>query len=107
MKIRSWILAGCILAAGLLAAGCRSDPEKSADVSQEKVLRYVNYGSEAAVDINPLCLESSAEQTLACYLVEGLMRVYQYELQYGMADSYEISKDGCTYTFHLLSLIHI
>lgn len=101
MKIRSWILAGCILAAGLLAAGCRSDPEKSADVSQEKVLRYVNYGSEAAVDINPLCLESSAEQTLACYLVEGLMRVYQYELQYGMADSYEISKDGCTYTFHL------
>ena len=29
------------------------------------------------------------------------MRVYQYELCYGMAEGYEISEDGCTYRFFL------
>lgn len=100
-KIRAWVLAVCILATGLLASGCRTQPQESGGAQQEKALRYVNYGLEAPEKINPLRPESSADETLACYLVEGLMRVYQYKLRYGMADSYEISKDGCMYTFHL------
>ncbi len=51
--------------------------------------------------INHLKLKSSAEQTIACYLLEGLMRIYQYELQYGMADRYEISENQKVYTFYL------
>lgn len=101
MKTRLRIFAGCLLITGLLAAGCAADSTKDTGVSQKKVLRYVNYGEKAIEEIDPLHLGTSAEHTLACYLVEGLMRVYQYELRYGMADSYEISKDGCTYIFHL------
>lgn len=56
-------------------------------------MRYVNYSRFSGDGINHLKLKSSAEQTIACYLLEGLMRIYQYELQYGMADRYEISEN--------------
>ena len=79
----------------LLAGGCARQKEtesvtKESD-GQEKVMRYVNYSMFSGEGLNHLKLKGSAEQTISCYLLEGLMRVYQYELQYGMADRYEIS----------------
>ena len=89
----------------LLAAGCARQKEtesvtKESD-GQEKVMRYVNYSMFSGEGLNHLKLKGSAEQTISCYLLEGLMRVYQYELQYGMADRYEISEDQKVYTFYL------
>ena len=89
----------------LLIGGCARQKEtenvmKKSD-NQEKVMRYVNYSRFSGDGINHLKLKSSAEQTIACYLLEGLMRIYQYELQYGMADRYEISENQKVYTFYL------
>lgn len=89
----------------LLAGGCARQKEtesvtKESD-GQEKVMRYVNYSMFSGEGLNHLKLKGSAEQTISCYLLEGLMRVYQYELQYGMADRYEISEDQKVYTFYL------
>lgn len=89
----------------LLAGGCARQKEtesvtKESD-GQEKVMRYVNYSMFSGEALNHLKLKGSAEQTISCYLLEGLMRVYQYELQYGMADRYEISEDQKVYTFYL------
>lgn len=101
MRTRWYVFCGWLLMVCLLVSGCAEDAVSEETVSGEKVLRYVNYSPAAEEGLDPLHLTSSAEQTIACYLVEGLMRVYQYELRYGMADSYEISGDRCTYTFHL------
>ena len=89
----------------LLIGGCARQKEtenvmKKSD-NQEKVMRYVNYSRFSGDGINHLKLKSSAEQTIACYLLEGLMRIYQYELQYGMAARYEISENQKVYTFYL------
>lgn len=89
----------------LLAGGCARQKEtesvtKESD-GQEKVMWYVNYSMFSGEGLNHLKLKGSAEQTISCYLLEGLMRVYQYELQYGMADRYEISEDQKVYTFYL------
>lgn len=100
MRIRKVFLGMCLIFSLILVGGCASG-KKVEKKSGEKILRYVNYSPVEEEGIDFLHLKSSAEQTIACYLTEGLMRVYQYELRYGVADSYQISEDGCTYTFHL------
>ena len=91
------VLSLLLSAALLLTAGCesRSEPQPA----KQQVLRYVNYSPIG--DVDPYNLTSSAQYTVACHVLEGLMRVYQYELCYGMAEGYEISEDGCTYRFFL------
>lgn len=96
-KILFWM---CLILITVFAGGCASGGNEKRPAG-EKVLRYVNYSPSGEDGIHVLHLKNSAEQTIACYLTEGLMRVYQYELRYGVADSYQISEDGCTYTFHL------
>ena len=58
----------------LLIGGCARQKEtenvmKKSD-NQEKVMRYVNYSRFSGDGINHLKLKSSAEQTIACYLLE-------------------------------------
>lgn len=68
---------------------------------QEKILRYVNYYSIDFGHIVPTQELNNTEYTITYHTLEGLMRIYQYKLQYGMAESYEISTDGLVYTFHI------
>ncbi|WP_195986192.1 peptide ABC transporter substrate-binding protein [Clostridium sp. D33t1_170424_F3] len=51
--------------------------------------------------LNPQETDGIPEMTIAYHIYEGLMRTYQNQLRYGIAESYEISTDGRTYTFHL------
>ena len=81
----------------LLLPGCEGRLESQP--AKQQVLRYVNYSPIGTVD--PYNLTTSAQYTVACHVLEGLMRVYQYELCYGMAEGYEISEDGCIYRFFL------
>lgn len=87
------LLAACLA----LLAGCRGPAPEPAQGAQ--VLRYVNYSPMGPLD--PDRMNSSAQYTVACHVLEGLMRVYQDTLRYGMAQGYEISEDGCTYRFFL------
>ena len=70
------VLSLLLSAALLLTAGCesRSEPQPA----KRQVLRYVNYSPIG--DVDPYNLTSSAQYTVACHVLEGLMRVYQYEL---------------------------
>lgn len=80
----------------VLGTGCQRREETG---ERTQVLRYVNYSHIDAID--PQALATSAEYTVACHVLEGLMRIYQYTLRYGVAERYEISEDGCTYRFFL------
>ena len=97
---RSRRFAALVLTAALFFGGLFPGTVR-ADEDQHKVLRYVNYYPVDFGHINPSQEMENTEYTVAYHVLEGLMRIYQYQLQYGMADSYEISTDGLTYTFHI------
>lgn len=72
-----------------------------AEETGQKTLRYVNYYPIDFEHMIPTQKLENTEYTITYHVLEGLMRIYQYKLQYGMADSYEISTDGLVYTFHI------
>jgi len=65
----------------------------------EKVLRF-HIGAEPPALDQQIATDTYAIM-LGNHLYEGLVRVYDGDIQPGMAESWEISEDGLTYTFHL------
>jgi microcin C transport system substrate-binding protein len=63
---------------------------------------YTNLTSEPDI-LNPIYSSEAVAATVNGYVVDGLL--YQnpetYEFEPGMAEKYEVSKDGKTFTFHL------
>lgn len=98
---RTRLLSGILCAVLMAGAGAEPADGEEEKEAQEKVLRYVNYYPVAFDELNPANLKENTEYTIGYHVLEGLMRIHQYQLQYGMADGYEISMDGCTYTFYI------
>jgi len=73
-------------------------PEKT-DATAAKVLRYSSTADAPTLD--PQLANSVVSSTISYHIYEGLMRNHVGEIQNGMAESYEVSEDGKTYTFHL------
>jgi len=64
-----------------------------------KVFRYSMAADAPTLD--PQLVSSVPSSTIGFHIYEGLMRNHVGEIQNGMAEKYEISEDGKTYTFHL------
>lgn len=78
---------------------CAVTPAPMENGTHPKIFRY-------SLPMNPNTLDPQEtdgipEMTIAYHIYEGLMRTYQNQLRYGIAESYEISTDGRIYTFHL------
>ncbi|MDF2676018.1 MAG: hypothetical protein K0Q97_308 [Bacillota bacterium] len=65
----------------------------------KKVLRYSLTADAPTLD--PQLMNSIPSSTVGFHIYEGLMRNHVGEIQPGMAESYDLSTDGKTYTFHL------
>ncbi len=72
-------------------------PETSAP--EKKVFRYSLLADAPTLD--PQLMNSIPSATVGFHIYEGLMRNHVGEILPGMAESYDISEDGKTYTFHL------
>jgi len=64
-----------------------------------KVLRYA-LGADVPT-LDPQLMNSIPSTTVGYHIYEGLMRNHVGEVMPGLAEKYEISEDGKTYTFHL------
>ncbi len=64
-----------------------------------KVIRYAITNEPPTLD--PQMINSMYGATLDYHLFEGLMRSNSGTIEPGCAESYELSEDGLTYTFHL------
>lgn len=100
-KIFSLMLAMLLVLS--VTAGCAGDTEPEGDgegegEQVEKVLTW-NLGSAPSA-LDPMLMGTYNMQVVN-NTFEGLMRMYNGELIPGLAESYEISDDGLTYTFHL------
>lgn len=101
-------IAMCVSMASCSTPGQKQEPAKPADAAAEtpaetapdkKVLRYSLTADAPTLD--PQLMNSIPSSTVGFHIYEGLMRNHIGEIQPGMAESYDISEDGKTYTFHL------
>lgn len=76
-----------------------TDNKTSNEPAARKVLRYSLTADVPTLD--PQLMNSIPSSTVGFHIYEGLMRNHIGEIQPGMAEKYEISQDGKTYTFHL------
>lgn len=67
--------------------------------SARKVLRYAMRTDVPTLD--PQLMNSTPSATVNFHISEGLMRNYLGNVENGLAESYDVSEDGKTYTFHL------
>jgi len=72
--------------------------ETESDVSQ-KILRYSITSDTPTLD--PQHANSVVTTTIGAHIFEGLVRVHDGKILPGMAEKWEMSQDGKTYTFHL------
>lgn len=86
-----------------LATGCSTpstgDSGDSGDGSGEKVFRYSN--TAEATTLDPSKVNAIPDNTIMHGCTESLVRNTAGEITEGIADEWEVSDDGLTYTFHL------
>lgn len=111
-KLLSLVLALAMLLslAACSTPGQGNEPPKTDDKPAEdqpaeqepatgKVFRYSLTADIPTID--PQLMNSIPSATVGFHIFEGLMRTHNGEVVPGMAEKYEISEDGKTYTFHL------
>ncbi len=87
-----------ILSVGLTACGSKDTATDPAAKGEPKVLRMA--GTEPP-NLDPQLGTDSVSIEIDNAILEGLIRVYDNEILPGMAETWDISEDGLTYTFHL------
>ncbi|MEK4845584.1 peptide ABC transporter substrate-binding protein [Bacillus sp. FSL W8-0183] len=102
MRKTGWILSMCFITVMLLA-GCTANEQAgkgSSSKGEEKVLTLNNENEPTSFD-PPIGFNNVSWQGLN-NLMEGLTRLNEkHEPSAAMAEKWDISKDGKTYTFHL------
>ncbi|MGB7606206.1 MAG: peptide ABC transporter substrate-binding protein, partial [Lutisporaceae bacterium] len=87
-----------VLSIALTACGTTDDKDKSGESTEPKVLRMA--GNEPP-NLDPQLGTDQVSIEIDNAILEGLIRVHAGEVLPGMAETWEISEDGLTYTFHL------
>ena len=73
--------------------------QQDGEESGEKVIRFSIVAEPPTMD--PQIKTASPMAAVATHVYEGLVRVFDGEIKPGMADTWTISEDGLTYTFHI------
>lgn len=100
MKKGLAITLACVMGVSLI--GC-STPGKTStkenDEKKEKVFRYSMLTDVTTLD--PQKCNELLSSTIGYHIGEGLTRSIDGEVHSGIAESWDVSEDGLTYTFHL------
>ncbi len=85
----------------LLTTGCVKKVSRVAQGNKDQVFHFGNGGEPA--DLDPQVIQGVPEHNIIKSLFEGLVIVHPKDLspQPGVAERWEVSPDGKTYTFHL------
>lgn|SRR5882757_1699112 len=107
--MRRHVIAGAALTAALLAAGC-SGPKSTDNTSSNSsggtggaagTVNVYLYQEPAGV-FSPLAPASGPDGQVMSFIYQGMLGVDpQYKLQPILAESFDVSKDAKTFTFHL------
>ncbi len=101
-KTLAFVLA-LVFVLSIALTGCTPAPttptEPGAPTAEPKVLRMIQTSEPPNLD--PQLGTDTVSIEVDNAILEGLVRVYKSQVQPGMAESWDISPDGLTYTFHL------
>ena len=116
-KILAALLAGCMAAVSLAACNTYTDNGSSSAPSSQGGSSAENSGSESSsapvepmsftfiggnpVTLNPILSQSTDDGNSFYLLQSSLFRYYDDQVQNELCESYDISDDELTYTFHL------
>lgn len=81
------------------ASGDSSKETEASSSNQPKVMTVGASADVITLDCSKANDNNSSE--VLFHTSEGLLRYYEGEIRNGLAESYEVSEDGLTYTFHL------
>lgn len=98
-KLIATVLSAAMVTAMLSGCSTPSSQEPDSGSSSEKVFRYAI--STEPTTLDPTKGNSTTDNEIQNALTEGLVRNSSGEIKPGVAESWEISDDGLTYTFHL------
>src|SRR4029077_3158793 len=93
--------ASVLIGTTLLTTGCVKKVSRVAQGNKEQVFHFGNGGEPA--DLDPQVIQGVPEHNIIKSLFEGLVIVHPKDLspQPGVAERWEVSPDGKTYTFHI------
>ena len=94
-------VAAALLGMGVLAGGCARRDTRVASGTRNQILHLANGGEPK--DLDPNVMVAAVEYTIMSALFEGLVIIAGdgNSILPGVAERWEISPDGLTYTFHL------
>src|SRR5690606_4957775 len=95
------ITATFVVLSGLIV-GCSSERQTPVEIGNEEQILHIGNGGEPA-DVDPHTTTGMPEARIQWALFEGLLSKdpQTLEVKPGVAESWEISEDGLTYTFTL------
>jgi oligopeptide transport system substrate-binding protein len=99
MQQRSVALGLASIMALSVLAGCGGAKNPAAPAAGEKVIRY-NSGSDFR-SLDPQLISDTTSGNAAGQIFEGMVRLTESGPQPGMAEKWDVSADGTTYTFHI------
>ena len=104
LAIIAGLMAVCMMLSACAPVGSNNTEEPSGDGTEtgdtsEKVIRFSIAAEPPTMD--PQIKTASPMAAVATHVYEGLVRVFDGEIKPGMADTWTISEDGLTYTFHI------
>ena len=85
----------------IISPGCSKGPTPVAQATEDKILLMGNSGDPQSLD--PHITAGYPEKKIHSGLFEGLVLMHPEDLSPipGVAESWDVSEDGKTYTFHL------
>lgn len=103
MKKTLALVLALVFVLSIALTGCTPKPtapvEPGAPAAEPKVLKLLQTAEPPNLD--PQLGTDTVSIEVDNAILEGLVRVYKSQVQPGMAESWDVSPDGLTYTFHL------
>ncbi|MDI3481850.1 MAG: peptide/nickel transport system substrate-binding protein [Tepidanaerobacteraceae bacterium] len=109
---KSMVFLIILLISAFLLSGCSGRPESPAQEkkSEDSISATpknggkITIGVTSAIHLDPLQAETDEEKSIDSLIYEGLVNIDgQGRIRPGLASSWEISSDGCVYTFKLVN----
>lgn len=98
-RLLGFVLAAACLGSALSGCGGKGSGGGGGSPPKEAVIRY-NMGADPR-SLDPQLITDLTAMSAASQMFEGLVRITEKGIVAGQAETWDISNDGLTYTFHL------
>lgn len=102
MKKMSWLIVTCMLILSVVLAGCNNGTQSNGNESESGGTLIYGRGADSTA-LDPAITTEGESFIVTQQIYETLVRykTENTEIEPGLAEKWEVTEDGLTYTFHL------